>query len=260
LDITKVHSIAGVLNASEPVLYQRPFRAVHHTASGVAIVGGGNPPKPGEISLAHRGVLFLDEFAEFSAKTLEVLRQPLEDGVIRISRASGSVSYPAQFSLVAAMNPCPCGFYQDPKKECLCAPFAVQRYRQKVSGPILDRIDVHLKVPRVEVSDLNKNELSEGSTLVQRRVQAAREWQLKRFARTSVICNADMSSAQVQQWCVLNEEAQCLLNQVVEKMQLSGRAYFRTLKLARTIADLANEKSILAAHIAEAVQYRASTT
>ena len=256
LDITKVHSIAGILNPSEPVLQRRPFRAVHHTASGVAIVGGGNPPRPGEISLAHRGVLFLDEFAEFSAKTLEVLRQPLEDGVIRISRAAGSVSYPAQFSLVAAMNPCPCGFYQDPKKECTCAPFAVQRYRQKISGPILDRIDVHLNVPRVEVSDLTKESLSENSAAVRGRVQQARGIQLQRFRAGEAICNADMNSAQVQAFCALDDSGQQLLNQVVEKMQLSGRAYYRTLKLARTIADLAGTEKIEANHIAEAVQYR----
>lgn len=256
LEITKIHSIAGMLDPSEPVLRQRPFRAVHHTASGVAIVGGGNPPKPGEISLAHRGVLFLDEFAEFSAKTLEVLRQPLEDGVIRISRAAGSVSYPAQFSLVAAMNPCPCGFYEDPKKDCTCTPFAVQRYRQKISGPILDRIDLHLQVPRVEVADLTNDERSESSLLVRERVQAARDRQLKRLAPLSIICNADMNSAQVQKYCVLDEASSELLNQVVEKMQLSGRAYYRILKLARTIADLADSERIEQTHVAEAVQYR----
>jgi len=259
LDITKVHSIAGILDPSEPVLRKRPFRAVHHTASGVAIVGGGNPPRPGEISLAHRGVLFLDEFAEFSAKTLEVLRQPLEDGEIRISRAAGSVSYPAQFSLVAAMNPCPCGFYQDTKKDCTCAPFAVQRYRQKISGPILDRIDVHLNVPRVEVADLTKEILSENSARVRARVQAARKFQLNRFKKQNVICNADMNSAQVQKFCALDEAGQTLLNQVVEKMQLSGRAYYRTLKLARTIADLEASDYIKSHHIAEAVQYRSVT-
>lgn len=258
LDITKVHSIAGVLSAAEPVLKERPFRSVHHTASGVAIVGGGNPPRPGEISLAHRGVLFLDEFAEFSAKTLEVLRQPLEDGVIRISRASGSVTYPAKFSLVAAMNPCPCGFYQDAKKDCTCAPFAVQRYRQKISGPILDRIDLHLNVPRVEVSDLSSKSLGEPSSVVRLRVQTARSHQLKRFEKTKTICNSEMDSAQVMAYCVLEKESQKLLSQIVDKMQLSGRAYYRTLKLARTIADLAASNDIKANHIAEAVQYRAT--
>lgn len=256
LEITKIHSVAGCLDPAEPVLRVRPFRAVHHTASGVAIVGGGNPPKPGEISLAHRGVLFLDEFAEFSAKTLEVLRQPLEDGVIRISRAAGSVSYPAQFSLVAAMNPCPCGFYQDPKKDCTCTPFAVQRYRQKISGPILDRIDVHLTVPRVEVSDLTTDERSEGSVPVRSRVQAARDLQLARFSDLNIVCNADMNSSQVQKFCRLDETGQELLNQIVEKMQLSGRAYYRVLKLARTIADLSNSEAIESSHVAEAVQYR----
>jgi len=258
LDITKVHSVAGVLKASEPVLKERPFRAVHHTASGVAIVGGGNPPRPGEISLAHRGVLFLDEFAEFSAKTLEVLRQPLEDGVIRISRAAGSVSYPAKFSLVAAMNPCPCGFYQDANKDCTCAPFAVQRYRQKISGPILDRIDLHLNVPRVEIADLSNTALSESSRVVRVRVQKARSHQIKRFAATKTICNAEMDSAQVAKFCALESEGQALLNQIVEKMQLSGRAYYRTLKLARTIADLDASPKIKTSHLAEAVQYRAT--
>jgi len=260
LDITKVHSIAGVLDPAEPVLEKRPFRSVHHTASGVAIVGGGNPPRPGEISLAHRGVLFLDEFAEFSAKTLEVLRQPLEDGEIQISRAAGSVSYPARFSLVAAMNPCPCGFFQDDKKECTCAPFAVQRYRQKISGPILDRIDLHLFVPRVDISDLKRQGQAESSALVQARVQAARECQARRFKGAPIVCNADMSSAQVQRWCKVDAEGEVLLNQVTEKMQLSGRAYFRTLKLARTIADLAACETISAQQIAEAVQYRDVTT
>jgi magnesium chelatase family protein len=258
LDITKVHSIAGVLSAAQPVLKDRPFRSVHHTASGVAIVGGGNPPRPGEISLAHRGVLFLDEFAEFSAKTLEVLRQPLEDGVIRISRAAGSVTYPAKFSLVAAMNPCPCGFYQDVKKDCTCAPFAVQRYRQKISGPILDRIDLHLNVPRVEVADLTSKSLSESSATVRGRVQQARSLQIKRFEKTHTICNSEMDSAQVMKHCALEKESQVLLNQIVEKMQLSGRAYYRTLKLARTIADLASSDDIKVNHIAEAVQYRAT--
>ena len=260
LDITKVHSVAGILNSRQPVLRKRPFRAVHHTASPVAIVGGGNPPRPGEISLAHRGVLFLDEFAEFSAKTLEVLRQPLEDGLINISRSSGTVSYPAQFSLVAAMNPCPCGYLQDPDKECNCAQFAIERYRQKISGPILDRIDVHLTVPRVAVNDLVKLTQAESSVVIQKRVQAARDLQLQRFSNESIVCNADMNSAQITQYCSLDDEAKPLLQQIVDQMNLSGRAYFRMLKLSRTIADLADAEVIASEHVAEAAQYRAAET
>ncbi len=256
LEITKIHSIAGLTGSDNPVLRERPFRSVHHTASGVAIVGGGNPPSPGEISLAHRGVLFLDEFAEFSAKTLEVLRQPLEDGNIRISRAAGSIMYPAQFSLVAAMNPCPCGFYGDPHKECTDSPGLVQRYRQKISGPILDRIDLHIEVPRVAVEKLAHLEEGESSEIIRNRVQKARDIQLERFKGRNIACNSEMSSSLVREYCALPSEAESLLKTVVEKMNLSGRSYFRLLKIARTIADLEHQTHIQTPHMAEAIQYR----
>ncbi len=256
LEITKIHSIVGLTSQENPVLQFRPFRAVHHTASGVAIVGGGNPPRPGEISLAHRGVLFLDEFAEFSSKTLEVMRQPLEDGVITISRASGTLTFPAKFSLIAAMNPCPCGYSGDPDRECTDSAWQVQRYRQKISGPILDRIDLHIEVPRVDIEKLVQTSEEESSFEIQKRVQSARNKQLKRFENHKISSNSEMSSSLVKKFCKLDSEAELLLKNAVIQMNLSGRSYFRLLKLARTIADLENVEEILTAHIAESLQYR----
>jgi len=256
LDITKIHSIAGLTNEKNSVIKTRPFRTIHHTASGVAIVGGGNPPSPGEISLAHRGVLFLDEFAEFPQKTLEVLRQPLEDGVITVSRASGSFVFPARMTLVAAMNPCPCGFHGDDEKDCVCSAFQINRYREKISGPLLDRIDLHVDVPRVPFDKLASVEKSESSAEIQKRVQNARLRQKQRFEGTEILTNAEMSSALVKKFCQVNEETNNLLRVAVQQMNLSGRAFYRILKLARTIADLAESDEIELAHVAESIQYR----
>ncbi len=256
LEITKIHSISGLTSEKSPVMFNRPFRAVHHTASGVAIVGGGNPPKPGEISLAHRGVLFLDEFAEFPSKTLEVLRQPLEDGKIAISRASGTIQFPAKFMLIAAMNPCPCGYISDPKRECVCSPFQIQRYQNKISGPLLDRIDLHVEVPRVEFEKLSQMKEGENSETVRKRVQKARNIQIERLKSYDLNNNAEMPSSLVKKFCTLDQESSDLMKRVVTQMNLSGRAFYRILKLSRTIADLGDSAEITITHLAEAIQYR----
>ena len=258
LEITKIHSISGLTNEKNSIISARPFRTVHHTASGIAIVGGGNPPRPGEISLAHRGVLFLDEFAEFSQKTLEVLRQPLEDGIVTISRASGSCNFPAKFILVAAMNPCPCGFLGDAEKDCTCSTFQISRYQNKISGPLLDRIDLHVQVPRIPFEKLAKIEPGESSKKIRERVQNARNFQLARFKnlRKKISCNAEMSSELVKKFCSIDAHSSDLLRTAMSQMNLSGRAFFRILKLARTIADLAAAEKIEMPHIAEAIQYR----
>ena len=259
LEITNIHSISGLTNEKNPVTTKRPFRAVHHTASGIAIVGGGNPPQPGEISLAHRGVLFLDEFTEFPQKTLEVLRQPLEDGIVTISRASGSCTFPAQLMLVAAMNPCPCGYYGDHEKECTCTQLQVIKYQGRVSGPLLDRIDLHIEVPRLAFDKLATLETGESSKTIQKRVQKARNQQKERFMKSKITCNAEMSSALVKKHCPIDEESQQLMKTAVQQMNLSGRAFYRILKLARTIADLAESEKIKLSHLAEAIQYREKT-
>ncbi len=260
LEITKIHSVAGMLSQNNPLIRTRPFRSVHHTASGVAIVGGGNPPRPGEISLAHRGVLFLDEFAEFSQKTLEVLRQPLEDGVITISRASGSCIFPAKMMLVAAMNPCPCGFQGDPQKECVCGAFQIQRYQSKISGPLLDRIDLHVQVPRIPFEKLAGQTEGESSAQIRARVEQARKRQQERFRQDLITSNSEMTSPLVKKYCAVGEDSQALLRSAVEQMNLSGRAFYRILKLARTIADLAESEGIELPHVAEAIQYRERVT
>jgi len=256
LDIIKIHSVAGLTKDKNPQEVTRPFRAVHHTASGVAIVGGGNPPKPGEISLSHRGVLFLDEFAEFPQKTLEVLRQPLEDGVVTVSRASGTCTFPARIMLVAAMNPCPCGFFTDPEKDCTCSAYQITRYQSRISGPILDRIDLHLEVPRISYEKLRGEEKSESSSSIRERVNRARKRQGERFIKDGISNNAEMNTPMIKKYCVVDSGAEALLQQAVKQMGFSGRAYFRILKLARTIADLANSDKILINHVAEAVSYR----
>ena len=257
LEITKLHSIAGLIDRETPLALQRPFRTVHHTASGVAIVGGGNPPRPGEISLAHRGVLFLDEFAEFPQKTLEVLRQPLEDGIVTISRASGSCSFPARLMLVAAMNPCPCGYAGDPDKDCSCSPFQIQRYQAHISGPLLDRIDLHVQVPRIPFEKLSQSvSEAEDSATIRARVENARQRQNRRFAGENIHTNAEMTSPLVKKYCAVDDQSQELLRAAVQQMHLSGRAFYRILKLARTIADLADEEHIQLSHVAEAIQYR----
>jgi magnesium chelatase family protein len=256
LEITKIYSVAGLLPAESPLIVTRPFRSVHHTASGVSIVGGGKNPGPGEISLAHRGVLFLDELAEFPTQVLEVLRQPLEDGVITISRASGTLSFPARFSLVAAMNPCPCGYATDPERGCKCSPNEITRYQKKLSGPLLDRIDLHIEVPRVKFEKLVGVDTGEDSSTLRARVQAARDRQKERFKNLKISANSEMSSEQVKKFCVVDAATEALLKQAVSHFQLSARAYYRILKLARTIADLAELEKIETAHVAEALQYR----
>ena len=255
LEITQLHSIAGLTNAQQSVINQRPYRSVHHTASSIAIVGGGNPPRPGEISLAHRGILFLDELPEFPQKTLEVLRQPLEDGIVTISRSSGSCTFPAKVMLVAAMNPTPCGYPADDPK-CTSSPFEIQRYQNKISGPLLDRIDLHINVPQIDFEKLQSLEVGESSAKVQVRVQAARTIQSKRFEKSRIHTNGEMSSAQTKRVCVLCDNGRELIRLAVAQLELSGRAYFRILKIARTIADLAGAPDITTDHLAEAIAYR----
>lgn len=257
LEITKIFSIAGRLSKDRSLITTRPFRSPHHTASAISLVGGGTFPRPGEISLAHRGVLFLDEFAEFSRSVLENLRQPLEDGEITVSRAKGSLHFPARFMLVAAMNPCPCGHSGDPERACACSPFQISRYRQKISGPILDRIDLHIDVPRVKFEKLEARETgAEKSHSIRKRVESARAAQKKRFANTVCLTNAEMTSHMVKEFCALNNETREILRSAVTQMKLSARAYMRVLKVARTIADLAQAPNIETAHLAEALQYR----
>jgi len=256
LDVTRIYSVADHLSPSEPLVRHRPFRAPHHTVSYAGLIGGGRWPKPGEISLAHRGILFLDELAEFGMRMLEMLRQPLEDKVVAISRSAGSVTYPANFILVGSMNPCPCGFYTDPEKECACSISMVKNYQKKISGPLLDRIDIHVEVPRVTFEKLSDKRTGEPSEKVRARVEAARTIQRERFINTGLYVNADMGPGEIRQYCPVDQISTNLLKAAMQQMQLSARAYHRILKLARTIADLAGEKDIQTPHIAEAIQYR----
>ena len=260
LETTKIHSIAGALPAHQAVVHGRPFRAPHHTISDAGLLGGGAHPLPGEVSLAHNGVLFLDELPEFHRNVLEVMRQPLEDGTVSIARAAASVTFPCRFMLVAAMNPCPCGHYGDAKRECRCTPIQMQRYRNKISGPLLDRIDIHVEVPAMEYQQLASLEKGESSAAIRERVMASRAVQRERFAKGkgvhAIHCNAGMRAKDVHKHCVLNDDAQGLLKAAMADLHLSARAYDRILKVARTIADLANAADIAADHIAEAIQYR----
>jgi magnesium chelatase family protein len=256
LEVSKIYSVAGLLPAKSPLVAVRPFRAVHHTASGVSIVGGGRKVGPGEISLAHKGVLFLDEIAEFPTQVLEVLRQPLEDGRIAISRAAGTVDFPARFTLIAAMNPCPCGFATDPERTCSCSPREIERYQKKLSGPLLDRIDLHVDVPRVKFEKLDAPADAESSESIRAKVQFARDIQLERFAKLKIHANSEMSSEQTKKFCAVDESTKKLLEQAVTHFQLSARAYYRILKLSRTIADLENSADIKSNFVAEALQYR----
>jgi magnesium chelatase family protein len=256
LDVTRIYSVADQLPPDVPLVRTRPFRAPHHTISHAGLVGGGNWPHPGEVSLAHRGVLFLDELPEFGPRVLEVMRQPIEDKIVTISRAQGSLTFPASFQLIAAMNPCPCGYYGDPVKACTCSAGTVTKYQKRISGPLLDRIDIHISVPRVEYEKLSDSRLGEKSSVVQARVEAARQIQRKRFEGTDVTCNADMHPAEVRQYCAMDDTCRTLMKTAMQQLQLSARAYHRVLKLARTIADLAGSERIAPAHLAEALQYR----
>lgn len=256
LEVTKIYSISGYLSTDLPIITKRPFRSPHHTASYVGIIGGGNTIKPGEISLSHRGVLFLDELPEFPRQVLEALRQPLEDRMVTISRASGSLTFPAKFILVAAHNPCPCGFLGSSQKSCACMPGQIARYKKKISGPLLDRIDIHLEVPAVEVEKLTGQFVAEDSERIRKRVEKARQVQLQRFTGTAILTNSEMSNAQIKQFCQIDEEGLELLKMAISQMNLSARGYHRVLKLARTIADLEESENILSQHLAESLTYR----
>jgi len=262
LQITKIHSIVGILRHGQSLVATRPFRSPHHTLSDVAMVGGGQVPKPGEVSLAHNGVLFLDELPEFKRNVLEVLRQPIEDGHVTISRAVSSITYPASIMLVCAMNPCPCGYLGDPKHQCTCSPSQIHRYKQKVSGPLLDRIDIHVEVPAVPYKELSDDYCGETSENIRKKVQGAKEIQIERFKKTAVssgntiFSNSKMSSRQIKKYCSLKPGAQDILETAMHKLGLSARAYTRILKVSRTIADLAASEQISAEHISEAIQYR----
>jgi magnesium chelatase family protein len=267
LETTKIHSVAGVLDANEGLVAHRPFRAPHHTISDAGLIGGGMMPRPGEVSLAHNGLLFLDELPEFPRNVLEVMRQPLEDGVVTIARAAMSLSFPAQFMLLAAMNPCPCGYFNDKSRDCMCTPPMIQRYVSKVSGPLLDRIDIHIEVPAVQYKELRQGAEGESSAMIRERVLAARERQHARFSRIGeatattrrhrpVFANAQMTTQQIRVFCELSSDAERLLERAMQQQGLSARAHDRILKVARTIADLEGAHDIAVKHIAEAIQYR----
>ena len=256
LEVTKIYSVSGALPADSPLMLQRPFRSPHYTISNAGLVGGGRNIRPGEITLSHRGVLFLDELPEFSHTSLESLRQPLEDKVVTISRVSGTVTYPASFMLVSAMNPCPCGFFSDPKKECTCSSSAVTRYQKRVSGPLLDRIDVAVEVPPVEYERLVDEAPAQDSSHARQRVEQAREIQRERFKDNGFLCNSEMGPAEVWKSCPLDESAKALLQAATQRLNLSARAFHRILKVSRTIADLDTAQDIGVAHLAEALQYR----
>jgi len=245
-----------MLPPDTPLIRTRPFRAPHHTISNAGLVGGGQWPRPGEISLAHHGVLFLDEMPEFSQRVLEVLRQPLEDKTVTISRAQGAVTFPANFMLVAALNPCPCGYYGDPERACTCSLGMIQRYRKRISGPLLDRIDINIEVPRVPYEKLSQMRAGEPSAAIRARVEAARARQNARFQGTGIRCNADMGPADIRRFCVLSSEGQSLMRTAMRQMHLSARAYHRVLKVSRTIADLEGSDTVQTHHLAEALQYR----
>ncbi|MFH0853912.1 MAG: YifB family Mg chelatase-like AAA ATPase [bacterium] len=256
IETTKIYSVAGLLPNDKPLITERPFRTPHHTSSGVALVGGGKIPKPGEISLAHRGVLFLDEFPEFPRQVLENLRQPLEDGVITVSRAQGTHTFPANFILIASQNPCPCGYYGDSERQCVCSPQQVIKYKNRISGPLLDRIDIHIDVPRVKFNKLSEEDSGETSAIIRARVEAARTIQKKRFEEKKIITNSEMGPQEVKEFCKVNDECMALLKNAVNQLHLSARSYYRILKLSRTIADLDGCDNIKENHIGEALQYR----
>ena len=257
IETTKIHSIAGLLDTEQSFVATRPFRPPHHTISDIGLLGGGTFPNPGEVSLAHNGVLFLDELPEFKRSALEVMRQPLEDGKVTVSRAAGSVTFPSEFMLVAAMNPCPCGYFADLKRECRCGPVQVQRYRQRISGPLLDRIDLHIEVPAVEYRDIASERIEETSAAIRGRVVQARQSQQERFRNErKVNCNARMATRQLKQHCKLGQDSQDLIRVAMSELNLSARAYDRILKVSRTIADLDQKAEIAPDHVSEAIQYR----
>lgn len=259
LEVSKIYSAAGLVEEGKPLVATRPFRHPHHSASSVSIVGGGGWPRPGEISLAHRGVLFMDEFPEFPRHVLETLRQPLEDGIITVARAAGTFTFPAKFMLLAAMNPCPCGFASDPDKQCVCTPRRLIDYSKKISGPLLDRIDLGVEVPKVKTEALMRDEPAEPSKAIRARVKAARKIQHERLSKHEVFTNSEMSSRLIKEFCPLNNAGSKLLEQAIKTKHLSARAYTRVLKISRTIADLAGEGMILPEHLLEALQYRPRT-
>lgn len=257
LETTKIHSVAGLLPAGKALIATRPFRAPHHTISDAGLIGGGKYPRPGEVSLAHHGVLFLDELPEFKKNILEMLRQPLEDNMVTIARASVSITYPSNFMLVAAMNPCPCGYFTDPVRQCTCHPTAIQRYMNKISGPLLDRMDIQIEVPAVNFKELSSDLKGEPSEQIRERVKKAREIQRIRFQETPhLFCNADMQSREIRKFCRLDEQGKNILKLAMERLGLSARAYDRILKVARTIADLEGSEQIMKHHLSEAIQYR----
>ncbi len=256
VETTQVYSVAGLLSEDTPYMHERPFRSPHHSASLVSIVGGGNPPHPGEITLAHNGVLFLDEFAELPRSVIEALRQPLEDRVITVARAGMSAEFPAHCLLIAAVNPCPCGYRDDPKLPCSCTPQQITGYQKKLSGPILDRIDLHVSVPPVAVSDLTQDHQAESSQSIRQRVQSARLRQQERYKQSGILTNSQLSNKLVKKYCILAPDAQALLEKAIDSLRLSARSYYRVLKIARTIADLTNEETITRGTIAEALHYR----
>jgi magnesium chelatase family protein len=256
LETTKIHSVAGVLDSAAGLVSRRPFRSPHHTISDAGLIGGGIIPRPGEVSLSHNGLLFLDELPEFPRNVLEVMRQPLEDHTVTIARASMSLSFPARFMLAAAMNPCPCGYFNDKSRECQCTPPMMQRYVSRVSGPLLDRIDIHIEVPAVQYRELRAGQANEGSVEIRARVLAARVRQHERFRGEAIYSNAQMTTRQIRQWCELPAEADRLLERAMQQQGLSARAHDRILKVARTIADLEGAATLTVQHLAEAIQYR----
>jgi magnesium chelatase family protein len=256
IETTKIHSVMGLIPTDSALIVTRPFRNPHHTISDAGLIGGGQIPRPGEVSLSHNGVLFLDELPEFKKNVLEVMRQPLEEERVTISRAATSLTYPARFMLVAAMNPCPCGYYSDPNNECTCTIPQIQRYRSKISGPLMDRIDIHIEVPAVKYRDLASREAGESSREIKKRVDSAQRVQLDRFKGMKIYCNAQMSNRHIKKFCQIDEASQKLLEMAIDKFGLSARAYTRILKVARTIADLEGQENIQPAHLSEAIQYR----
>jgi len=256
LETTKIHSVMGLIPPDSALIVTRPFRNPHHTISDAGLIGGGQIPKPGEVSLSHNGVLFLDELPEFKKNVLEVLRQPLEEEKVTIARAATSLTYPARFMLVAAMNPCPCGYYSDPNNECTCTIPQIQRYRSKISGPLMDRIDIHIEVPAVKYRDLASREAGESSREMKKRIDSSRRVQLNRLKGLKIYCNAQMTNRHIKKFCQIDEASQKLLEMAIDKFGLSARAYTRILKVARTIADLEGQENIQPAHLSEAIQYR----